>query len=137
MARDGWSREAQGAWAELIEAARSRGAEVLRELSRAGEDTSGRAHGAFDEVLEETRKGTEQLIGAICKEVGAQLGHFGIATKDDLADLERRMASRPAAERSPAAKKASPAAKKASPGKKASPAKKAAPAKRGAKKTAG
>ncbi|MBV9662098.1 MAG: hypothetical protein JO337_13165 [Acidimicrobiales bacterium] len=93
MAPDDRLRRVQEAGADFLEAARARAEEFLKELSRAGEDTSGRAHGALDEIIEGSRKGTEQLVSSIRKEINVQLRHLGVATKEDLADLEKRVAA--------------------------------------------
>lgn len=97
MARDERLKKVQGAGADFLETARARAEEFLRELSRAGGDTQGRAQGALDELMEGGRKGTGQLVSVIRKEITNQLSMLGLATKDDLADLERRLSGRAAA----------------------------------------
>ncbi len=166
MASDPRFRKVQEAGADFLETARSRAEEFLRELAKAGDTTQERAHGAVDDVVEGSRKGTDQLIGSIRREISTQLGLLGLATKADLADLEARLtrrgpggtvttrapAKKAAARKATAKKAAGPAttgaAKKAS-GPSATtgsaevsdpPAKKAAPAKKAsgrAKKVAG
>jgi polyhydroxyalkanoate synthesis regulator phasin len=110
MARDERFKKVQGAGADFLEIARTRAEEFLRELSRAGGDTQDRAQGALDDLMEGGRKGTEQLVSLVRREVANQLGLLGLATKEDLAALERRMTGRVAATK--AAAKA-PAAKTA------------------------
>jgi polyhydroxyalkanoate synthesis regulator phasin len=145
MPRDDRFRRVQEAGADFLETARARAEEFLRELSRAGEDTSGRAQGALDEIIGESRKGTEHLVNSIRKEISTQLGMLGLATKEDLAALERRLTGKAtAAPKKAAAKSAgskstgsrSAAAPKAAGASK--PAAKKSPAKQtAAKKTAG
>ncbi len=139
MASDDTFKKAQKAGADWLESARARAEEFLRELSRATDTTQGRAQGAVDDLIEGSKKGTEQLVNSIRNEISAQLGLLGLATKADLADLERRLTGKGAG-----AKKAAPP-KKAGPAKKAAPAgppaksagtKKAAPAKKAAAKKA-
>jgi hypothetical protein len=139
MASDDTFKKAQKAGADWLESARARAEEFLRELSRAADTTPVRAQGTIDEVIEGSKKGTEQLVNSIRSEIAAQLGLLGLATKTDLADLERRLSGRAAG-----AKKAA-SSKKAAPAKKATPAgqaarsagtKKAAPAKKAAAKKA-
>ena len=127
MARDDRFKKAQQTGADWLETARVRAEEFLRELSKAGDSTQKSAQGALDDLIEGSRKGTEQLISSIRSEVSAQLGLLGLATKADLADLERRITGRAPAQKAGATKKAAPkkapAAKKAAakktPGKKA------------------
>ena len=126
MARDDRFKKAQQAGADWLDTARVRAEEFLRELSKASDTTQKSAQGALDDLLEGSKKGTEQLVNSIRKEVSAQLGLLGLATKKDLADLERRLTGRAPASKAAPAKKA--AAKKSAPAKKA-PAKKA-PAKK-------
>jgi polyhydroxyalkanoate synthesis regulator phasin len=138
MPRDDKLKKVQEAGADFLEAARARAEEFLRELAKAGEGTQGKAHGALDELLEGSRKGTETLLSSIRKEISSQLGLLGLATKEDLADLEARLhggasGTRKAAATKPAADSAT--AKKAT-AKKAQ-AKTTAAKKAPAKKTAG
>ena len=93
MARDDRLKKVQGVGADFLETARARAEDFLRELSRAGGDTQERAQGALDELVEGGRRGTEQLVSLIRKEVAAQLGLLGLATKDDLAALERKLSA--------------------------------------------
>jgi len=143
MASDDRFKKAQKAGADWLETARARAEDFLRELSRAT-GNQGRAQGAVDDLIEGSRKGTEQLVHSIRSEIAAQLGLLGLATKADLADLERRLTGKgrgdPGEEKAgpvkkaPGAKKATPAhkaaTKKAAAAKKAPGAKKAAPAKK-------
>jgi hypothetical protein len=119
MAGDDRLRKAQKAGADWLETARVRAEEFLRELSRATDTIEGRAQEAVNDLIEGSKKGTEQLVSSIRTEISAQLGLLGLATKADLADLERRLTGK-----ATGAKKASPA-KKAAPVKKDSPGKKA------------
>jgi len=128
MPRDDRFKKAQQAGADWLETARVRAEEFLRELSQATDTTQGKAQGALDDLLEGSRRSTEQLVSSIRKEIASQLGLLGLASKADLEELEIRLTGKaPKAKKAPAAKKA--AARKASPVKKASPAKKA-PAKK-------
>ncbi|HUE58929.1 MAG TPA: hypothetical protein VMO88_05050, partial [Acidimicrobiales bacterium] len=72
-----------------------------------------------------SRRGTEQFISSIRREITTQLAALGIATKRDLAALERRLRGKSAPPEAAPAKKTAPA-KKAAASKKASPAKKSA-----------
>ncbi len=129
MASDPRFKKVQEAGADFLETARARAEEFLRELAKAGDTTQERAHGAVDDVVEGSRKGTEQLIGSIRREISTQLGMLGLATKADLADLEARLTGRGTGGTATAPARKAPA-KKAT-------AKKATAKKATAKKTAG
>jgi len=140
MASDDRFKKAQKAGADWLETARARAEDFLRELSRAT-GNQGRAQGAVDDLIEGSKKGTEHLVNSIRSEIAAQLGLLGLATKADLADLERRLTGKGAgaeqaapAKKAARAKKATPAHKAAA--KKAPAAKKAAPAEKAAAKKA-
>jgi polyhydroxyalkanoate synthesis regulator phasin len=144
MAADERFKKYQEVGADFLETARARAEEFLRELGKAGDSTQRQAQGAVDEMFESSRRGSEQLFGAIRREITAQLAALGLATKDDLADLERRLtgrvgSARAAGAKASAANKApaqSSGATKKAPAKKA-PAKKAAGKKAASKKAAG
>ena len=128
MARDDRFRKYQEAGADFLETARARAEDFLRELSKAGGTTQGRGKDALDDLLEGSRKGTEQLLGSIRDEIRSQLSLLGLATKEDLASLERRLGGSGAARS--AASKSTGASKSAS-------SKAAAPRKTAAKKASG
>lgn len=105
---------------------------IVRDLVSAGEIQTGQAQAAVTELIERSRENTERLLAQVRKDVREQVGTLGLATKADIARLERQIASL----RSPskaAARKAKKAPAKRAPAKKAakrSPAKKAAKATR-------
>jgi hypothetical protein len=144
MARDDTFKKVQEAGADFLETARARAEEFLRELSRAGGGTSG----SLNELFKESRKGTEQLVATIRKEVRTQLSSLGLATKTDLARLERKVAPKKAgtpAKKAPARKTTaskktaskSTGTRKSTTAGKSTATRKAAPRKAAAKKTAG
>jgi polyhydroxyalkanoate synthesis regulator phasin len=128
--RDDVLKKYQEAGADFVEVARSRAEEFLRELAKAGDSTQSRAQGAFDELVEGSRRGTEQILELVRREITSQLSLLGIATKGDLAKLERKLGTGGTATRGMAKKTAPP--KKAAPAKKTAPAKKSSPAKKAA-----
>jgi polyhydroxyalkanoate synthesis regulator phasin len=133
MVSDDRLKKAQKAGADWLETARARAEEFLRELSRATDTTEGRAQEAVNDLIEGSKKGTEQLVTSIRSEISAQLGLLGLATKADLADLERRLTGKAAGtQKGTGASKATPAKKAAKKAAKSSTAKKAAPAKKSA-----
>jgi len=116
-------------WKQLLEVGmnvtelgRAQARQIVADLVAQGQVAQDRATAAVDEVLEMSRRRREELREFVQAEIRRQVGALGIATKDDLARLERKIAAAPA-------KAAGTAAKKA-------PAKKAAPRKAVAKKPA-
>src|SRR5579872_3128206 len=105
MPRDDRLKEVQGVGADFLETARARAEEFLKELAKATGDTQGRAQGALDDLVVGGRKSTEQFVATVRKEVQNQLGALGLATKADLAALERKLSGKPTA----TATKAAPA----------------------------
>jgi polyhydroxyalkanoate synthesis regulator phasin len=128
MARDDRLKRVQEAGADFLETARARAEEFLRELAKASDVTQDRAQGALDDLVEGSRKGTEQIISSIRKEISSQLGILGLATRYELADLESRLSRKAAAPANPGPAKSASAKKapvKKGPVKKAAPVQKA------------
>src|SRR3954447_13487843 len=106
---------------------RSRAEAIVKDLVKAGELQQKQAQKQVDDLMERSRKNTEQLLDLIRNEITSQLSAMGLATKDDIARLESKITS--ASTSRPATTTAASTAKKAqakkTPAKKA-PAKKAA-----------
>lgn len=108
---------------------RSRARAIVQDMVRAGELQRDQTQEWVDDLLERSRKNTEQMLELVRKEVREQLASMGLATKDDIARLESRLGgSSGTAKAATPAKKALPA-KKVSAVKKATPVKKASAAK--------
>jgi polyhydroxyalkanoate synthesis regulator phasin len=127
--------------AQFTELRRSQARDVVADLVAQGQLARDQMGAAVDEVIEISRRRSDNLRKIVQSEVQRQLGALGLATKSDLRALERRM-SRTARETSrtrPAKKAAKKPAKrtavKRTAAKKA-PAKKAAATKATAKKPA-
>lgn len=115
----------------------ARAEDLIRDLVRAGEVQAEQAQGVVDELVDRSRRNSEKLIDAVRSEIRQQVANLGLATKDDIDRLERKIAdvSSSASRPTKAAKKASRPAKTAAKAAKARPAKKASkPAKRSAAK---
>ena len=67
---------------------RARAEEMVKELVKAGELQRDQAQDRV-EVLDRSRKNTDQLLDMMRKEISKQLAAFGVATKDNIARLER------------------------------------------------
>lgn len=96
---------------QFTQMTRTRAEAIVKELVRAGEVQRDQAQGRAEELVERSRKNTEQLLTLVRKEVADQLAGLGLATKADLAALESRLAkkanaAKPAATKPVAKKKA-------------------------------
>ena len=107
---------------QYTELRRSQARAIVSDLVTQGHLAREQMAAAVDEVLEMSRRRSEELRKVVQKEVQRQLGSLGLATKADIAALERRLT------------RASRDAKKSAPSKKA-PAKKS-PSKKAATKSA-
>src|SRR5947209_12118921 len=72
---------------------RSRAEAIVKDLVKAGELQQNQAQKQVDDLMERSRKNTEQLLDMVRKEITTQLASMGIATKDDIARLEARLTS--------------------------------------------
>src|SRR5437016_9221272 len=104
----------------FTELRRSQARRLASDLVAQGQLARDQIGAAVDELVEISRSRSEELRTIIRSEVQRQLGGLGLATKNDLAALERRLRATPSApSRAPAkkspTKKASkkPTAKKA------------------------
>lgn len=95
MVGDDWFRRYSEAGAEILGGARARTEELIRELARAGESTQHQAQGAVVDLMGGGRRSADQLRDLVRREIANQLGALGIATTDDLKDLERRLRETP------------------------------------------
>jgi polyhydroxyalkanoate synthesis regulator phasin len=111
MARDERFKKYQDAGADFLETARARAEEFLRELAKATDSTQKQGRDTIDDLREGSRKGTEQFIASVRKEVTSQLSALGIATKADLDALERKLSGRAGSQKAAPAKKATAAKK--------------------------
>jgi polyhydroxyalkanoate synthesis regulator phasin len=82
---------------------------IVKDLVKAGELQQKRAKKAVDDLVDRSRKNAEELSKLVRSEIQSQISALGIATKDDLAKLERKLTG--AAKKTTAAKKST--AKKA------------------------
>jgi polyhydroxyalkanoate synthesis regulator phasin len=94
---------------EFSQMTRSRAESIVKELIRAGEVQREQRQQRVEELLDRSRKTTEELVNTVRKELSSQLSSLGVATKDDLRKLEAKVdalaKSAGAAKKAPAAKK--------------------------------
>jgi DNA end-binding protein Ku len=122
---------------QFTELRRSQARAIVTDLVAQGHLARDQMSAAVDEVVEMSRRRSDTVRKLVQHEVQRQLGVLGLATKADLAALERKLerTTRPAAPTKATAKKAAskPAANKTSAPKNAA---KKTPAKKAAKKAA-
>ena len=99
---------------EFTQLTRSRAESIVKELIKAGEVQRDERQQRIAELLDRSRRNTEELVGAVRKELNQQLSSLGVVTKAEFKKLEAKV---------DALTKASGAAK--APAKKAAAAKKA------------
>jgi polyhydroxyalkanoate synthesis regulator phasin len=86
---------------------------IVRDLVKAGEVQTEQAQAAAQELVDRSRKNTERLVELVRNEIRQQVSNLGLATKADLARLERRIDSAGGSGAAKAARKSSTAKKTA------------------------
>lgn len=102
----------------LVEAGREaltpeKAEDLARALVRQGEARRDQAARLAQELTAWSRKNSDRLLSSVRAEVKAQISKAGLATKDDVEALKRRIRKLESASR-PAAKRATPSRRKAS-----------------------
>ena len=87
-------------WQQFIEAGmqftelrRSQAKRIARELMAQGQIARDQLASTVDELVDLSRRRTEELSRIVRQEVQRQLGALGLATKEDLERVERRVAA--------------------------------------------
>jgi polyhydroxyalkanoate synthesis regulator phasin len=75
----------------FTEMTRARAEGIAGELVKAGELQRDQMQSSVDELIDRSRRNTQQLISLVRQEVTGQLSLLGLATKDDLDALEKRL----------------------------------------------
>jgi len=70
---------------------RSKAEEIVKDLVTAGEVQRDQMQTQVDELIDRSRRNTDQLLAMIRQEVAAQFAQLGLVTKDDLESLARRL----------------------------------------------
>jgi polyhydroxyalkanoate synthesis regulator phasin len=78
----------------FTEMTRGRAEEVVRDLARTGEVQWDQVQSQVDELIEWSRRNTDQIVGLVRREVSDELTQLGIATKEHVDALERRLDDR-------------------------------------------
>jgi polyhydroxyalkanoate synthesis regulator phasin len=117
---------------------RDRAEAIIKEFVKAGEVQRDQVQSQVDDLIDRSRRNSEQLLTLVRTEISSQLNQLSLATRDELRSLERRLSERLG--RTPKKAAAKKAAAKKAPAKKAAakkaPAKKAPAKKAAAKKSA-
>ena len=124
------------AGAQFVALTRTQARARAKELVAQGQLAQEQVQGFVDDLVDESRKRTEEMLDVVRREIRRQVKTLGIATKDDLARLESRLAGggRTKATKAAGAGAGKPAGKTAKKTTTAKTAKKAAkPAKRSSK----
>ena len=66
---------------------------IVKDFVKAGEVQAEQARETANELLERSRQNSEKLAESIRKEIKQQVSNLGLATKDDIARLERKIAA--------------------------------------------
>jgi polyhydroxyalkanoate synthesis regulator phasin len=109
---------------EFSQMTRARAEAIVKDLVKAGEVQREQRQQRIEELLDRSRKNTEELLGTVRKELSQQLASLGVATKADLRKLEAKVdalakkgsnssSTSAATSAAPAKKKAAAPAKKA------------------------
>jgi polyhydroxyalkanoate synthesis regulator phasin len=100
---------------QFTELRRSQARAIVSDLVAQGHLARDQMSGAVDDVLEMSKRRSDDLRRMVQGEVQRQLGSFGLATKADLAALERRLTRVNREAKKTAPKKKKSAAKKSAP----------------------
>ncbi len=69
---------------------------IVKDLVSAGEVQAQRAEELVSALVERSRQNTDRLLEVVRKEVRDQIANLGLATKGDVARVERKVAATPA-----------------------------------------
>ena len=75
----------------FLDMTRERAEAMVKEWVDAGDLGKGRAQKAVEQVLDRSRKASDELRAMVRKEIGVQLAALGVATRDDIARLEAKI----------------------------------------------
>ncbi len=79
------------AGAQFVALTRAQAVDRAKELVGQGQLAQEQVQGFVDELVEESRKRTDEMLDVVRREIRRQVKALGIATKDDLARIEARL----------------------------------------------
>ena len=91
MAKGDLFKRSLEAGTSFLDMTRERAESIVKEWVEAGDLGKGRAQKAVEQVLERSRKASDELRAMVRKEIGDQLAALGVATRDDVARLEAKI----------------------------------------------
>ncbi|MBM3675399.1 MAG: hypothetical protein FJW88_10710 [Actinobacteria bacterium] len=100
------------AGAQFVAMTRAQARRRAQELVASGQLAQGQVQAFVDDLVSESRRRTDEMLDVVRKEVQRQVQTLGIATKDDLARLEARLAKQAQAAKKSAKKPAKKPTKK-------------------------
>jgi polyhydroxyalkanoate synthesis regulator phasin len=106
MAENDMLRRYLDAGMAFTQLTRARAQAIVKDLVKAGEVQREQTQERVEELMDRSRKKTEALLDVVRKEVRQQLSAMGLATKEDIARLERKIAAAGGAKKAAPAKKA-------------------------------
>jgi len=106
-----WNRYLD-AGAEFVAMTRTQARKRAKELVSQGQLAQEQVQGFVDDLVDESRKRTDVLLEVVRKEIQRQVKTLGIATKEDLARLETKMAKQSPAKTGKAAAPKTPSSSK-------------------------
>jgi polyhydroxyalkanoate synthesis regulator phasin len=91
MAKGDLFKRSLEAGTSFLDMTRERAESMVKEWVDAGDLGKGRAQKAVEQVLERSRKASDELRAMVRKEIGDQLAALGVATREDIARLEAKI----------------------------------------------
>jgi polyhydroxyalkanoate synthesis regulator phasin len=91
MAKGDLFKRSLEAGTSFIDMTRERAEAVVKDWVEAGDLGKGRAPKAVEQVLDRSRKVSEELRGLIRREIANQVAALGLATREDLVRLEAKI----------------------------------------------
>jgi polyhydroxyalkanoate synthesis regulator phasin len=104
---------------EFVAMTRAQARKRAKELVGTGQLAQEQVQGFVDDLVDESRRRTDLMMDVVRKEIQRQVKTLGIATKEDLARLEARLAKQAGSSAKTAAKQAAKAKAKPAAAKKA------------------
>jgi polyhydroxyalkanoate synthesis regulator phasin len=96
------------AGAEFVAMTRAQARQRAKVLVGQGQLAQEQVQGFVDELVDESKRRTDAMLDVVRKEIQRQVKTLGIATKEDLARLEARIAKAPGAKSTSSSSKSTP-----------------------------
>jgi polyhydroxyalkanoate synthesis regulator phasin len=91
MAKGDLFKRSLEAGTSFLDMTRERAEAMVKDWVDAGDLGKGRAQKAVEQVLDRSRKASDELRAMVRKEIGDQLAALGVATREDIARLEAKI----------------------------------------------